>query len=95
MTMLEARKLLSQGCTRYLAHVVDKRVEEKLKIDEVPLVRYFSEVFLKDLSRLLFDREIKFEIDLVPKMEPISKVSYRMALVELKELHKPLHELLE
>ena len=35
---LEARKLLSQGCTGYLAFVVDKRMEKKLKIDDVPII---------------------------------------------------------
>ena len=71
-----------------MAHVVDKRMEEKLNIDNVPIVQDFPEVFPKDLPGVLPDREIEFEIDLVSGIEPISKVSYRMALVELKELHK-------
>ena len=93
MTMLEARKLLSQGCTRYLAHVVNKRVEEKLKIDDMPIVRDFLEEFPEDLPGLPPDREIEFEIDLVPGMKPMSKASYRTAPVELKGLHKQLYEL--
>ena len=67
--MLEARKLLSQGCTRYLAHVVDKRMKDKLKIDDVPIVHDFLEVFPEDLPSLPPDREIEFEIDLVPGMD--------------------------
>ena len=80
LTALEARKLLSQGCTGYLAHLVYKIMEEKLKINDVPLVRYFPE----DLPGLLSDREIKFKIDVVLEMEPISKALYMMALAELK-----------
>ena len=48
LTVLEARKLLSQRCIGYLAHVVDKRMEEKLMIDDVPIVQDFPEVFLDD-----------------------------------------------
>jgi len=40
-------------------------------------------------------REEEFCIDLAPKATPISKVPYRMALVELKELNTWLDELLE
>ena len=90
MTALEARKLLLQGCTGYLAHVVDKRMEEKLKIDDVPIVRDFLEVFPKDLISLSPDRKIEFEIDLVLGTESISNAPYRMASAELRELHKQL-----
>ena len=67
-----------------MAHVVDKRMEEKQKIDDVPIVRDFSKVFLEDLPSLTPDREIEFEIDLVPRIEPILNASYRMAPAELK-----------
>ena len=90
LTSLEVRKLLSQGCIGYLAHVIDKRIQEKLKIDDVPVAQDFQEVIPEDLPSLTPDREIEFEINLVPGMEPISKVSYRMALAKLKELHKQL-----
>ena len=93
MTTLEARKILSQGCTGYLAHVVDKRVEEKLKIDDVPIVRDFPEVFLEDLPSLLPYMEIEFEIDLVLGMKLISKTPYKIAPAELKGLHKKVQEL--
>ena len=82
LTALEARKLLSQGCKRYLAYVVDKRMEEKLKIDEVPIVQDFPEVFPEDLPSLPPNREIEFEINLVPGVEPISKAPYKMDTIE-------------
>ena len=36
-----------------MAYVVDKRMEKKLKIDDVPIVRDFSKVFPEDLVILL------------------------------------------
>ena len=41
------------------------------------------------------EREIDFVIDLVPGTSPISKIPYKMALVELKELKTQLQELLD
>ena len=69
LTALEARKVLLQGCMGYLAHVVAKRMEEKLKIDDMPIIRDFLEVCPEDLPGLPPDREIKFEINLVLGMD--------------------------
>ena len=78
-----------------MAHIVDKRMDKKLKIDDMPILRDFPEVFPKDLPGLLPNRKMEFEIDLVPEMKPIWKTPYRMAPTELKELHKQPQELLE
>ena len=74
--------------------MVDTR-KEALKLDDIPVVREFSDVFLKDLPGIPIDREIEFSIDLLPRTSPISKAPYRMALTELKELKEQLQELLE
>ena len=95
LSTLEARKLLAQGCTGFLANIVDKRKEVKTKIDQVPILGEFPEVFLEDLPGLPPDTEIEFEIELVPGTNSISKAPYRMAPAELQELHKQLQELLE
>ncbi|XP_074361346.1 uncharacterized protein LOC141701603 [Apium graveolens] len=44
LSILEARKLLRQGCEAYLAHVVDTE-KEAPNMDEIPIVREFSDVF--------------------------------------------------
>ncbi|KAL8125171.1 hypothetical protein AgCh_012737 [Apium graveolens] len=44
ISIMEARKLLRQGCEAYLAHVVD--TEKKApSLDEIPVVSEFSDVF--------------------------------------------------
>ena len=78
-----------------MAHIVDKRMDKKLKIDDMPILRDFPKVFPKDLPSLPPNRKMEFEIDLVPEMKPIWKMPYRMAPTELKELHKQPQELLE
>ena len=64
LSALEARKLIHSECEAYLAHVVDKRNENQVQLLGVPIVRDFTDVFLKDLPGLPPDREIKFKIEL-------------------------------
>nr|GEV65838.1 hypothetical protein [Tanacetum cinerariifolium] len=48
-----------------------------------------------DKIRIPPERKVEFGIELVPSTQSISKALYRMALIELKELKKQLHELLD
>ncbi|GKV42223.1 hypothetical protein SLEP1_g49655 [Rubroshorea leprosula] len=57
-----------------------------LRLEDIPVVCEFPDVFPKDLPGLPPNREIEFAIDLVPDTRPISKAPYRMAPAELKEL---------
>ncbi|KAL5554728.1 hypothetical protein UlMin_042129 [Ulmus minor] len=86
ISALKAKKMLSNGCVGYLAHVVDTTIDAILKPEDVHVVRNFLEVFPEDLPSLPLDREIEFKIELLPGTSPISKAPYRMAPAELKEL---------
>ncbi|XP_074327380.1 uncharacterized protein LOC141665299 [Apium graveolens] len=57
---------------------------ESPKIEDIPVVFEFIEVFPDELSGLLSDREIEFTIDLASGTEPVSKSLYRMTPVEMK-----------
>ncbi|KAA0059823.1 reverse transcriptase [Cucumis melo var. makuwa] len=64
ISILKAEKLLRKGCTTFLAHIVVVQ-REKLKPEDVPVVKEFLDVFLDDLSSLPPDREIEFTIELL------------------------------
>lgn len=49
ISALKARKMLSEKCTGFLAHVISK-VESRLSIKEIPVVREFPNVFESRLS---------------------------------------------
>ena len=87
--------MLDSGCVGYLASVVDTSLEQHSKPEDVPVVQEFLEVFPEDLPGLPPDREIEFIIELILGTAPISKVLYRMALSELKELKVQLQKLLD
>ena len=66
-----------------------------MRLEGVPVVRDFLDVFLEDLPGLPAKREIDFPFDLVPGTTPISLPPYRMAPAVLKELKAQLQELVD
>ncbi|XP_073049612.1 uncharacterized protein [Primulina eburnea] len=87
-------KAMKSGEIVYLA-IVNEVKGVELKIEDIPVVQEFSDVFLEELPGMVPDREIEFEINLVPGATPISKAPYRMAPAELNELKEQLQELLD
>ncbi|GJS46076.1 putative reverse transcriptase domain-containing protein [Tanacetum coccineum] len=67
--------------------------EEEPKLEDIAIVRNFSEVFLDDLSGLPPPREVEFRIDLIPGAIPVAKSPYRLAPTEMEELSNQLKEL--
>ena len=56
------------------------------RIEDIPVVREYADIFPDDLPSMPPDRDIKFVIELQPGTAPISKMSYRMPPKELVEL---------
>ena len=80
-----AQKYVQKGCEAYLAYVLDCKVTEK-KLETVPVVCEYPDVFPKELPGLPLVREVEFGIELMPSTKLISIDPYRMAPTELKEL---------
>ncbi|KAJ0481098.1 putative nucleotidyltransferase, Ribonuclease H [Helianthus annuus] len=94
ISCLKARKCLQKGCAAFLAHIVDKKAAEP-KIEDIPVVREYPEVFPEDLPGLPPQRQVEFRIDLVPGAAPVAKAPYRLAPSEMQELSTQLQELLD
>ena len=94
ITTIRAHKLLGWGCEGFLCNVVEIEASEP-SLQDIPVVREFSNVFLEEIPSVPRLREVKFYIDLVSGATPISKALYRMAPLELKELKTQLDQLLE
>ncbi|KAA3479736.1 Retrotransposon protein [Gossypium australe] len=91
-SLYDTNRYVRKGCDTYLAYVLDTKVSEK-KIELVPVVCEYPEVFSEELPGLPPVREVEFAIELVPETSPIYIASYRMAPKELKELKAQLQEL--
>ncbi|GJX97876.1 putative reverse transcriptase domain-containing protein [Tanacetum coccineum] len=57
------QKYIQKGCHVFLAQITEKKVEdksEKRRLEDVPIMRDFLEVFPKDFPRLLPTRQVEF-----------------------------------
>ncbi|XP_073307232.1 uncharacterized protein [Primulina huaijiensis] len=91
----QAWKAMKSGEDVHLAMVSEVQGEVELRTEDIPIVCEFPDVFPEELPGTVPDREVEFEINLVPGAAPISKAPYRMAPAELKELKEQLQELLD
>ncbi|GJV70634.1 reverse transcriptase domain-containing protein [Tanacetum coccineum] len=92
----KTQKYMQKGFPIFLAHVTAKEVEdksEKKRLEDVPIVQDFPEVFPEDLPGLPPTRQVEFQIDLVPGAAPVARAPYRLAPSEMKELSEQLKEL--
>ncbi|GJV57511.1 putative reverse transcriptase domain-containing protein [Tanacetum coccineum] len=89
---------MEKGFPIFLAHVTTKEVEdksEKKRLEDVPIVQDFPEVFPEDLPGHPLTRQVEFQFDLVPGAAPVAWAPYRLAPFEMKELLEQLIELSE
>nr|GEU47941.1 putative reverse transcriptase domain-containing protein [Tanacetum cinerariifolium] len=70
-----------------------KDKSEEKRIEDVPIIQDFLEVFPEDLLGLPPTRQVEFQIDLVPGAAPVAQAPYRLASSELQELSTQLQEL--
>nr|GFD41209.1 putative reverse transcriptase domain-containing protein [Tanacetum cinerariifolium] len=68
-------------------------VSKEKRVEDVPVIRDFLEVFPEDLPGLPPPSQVEFRIDLIPSATPVARAPYRLAPSELKELSEQLKEL--
>ncbi|GKB99818.1 putative reverse transcriptase domain-containing protein [Tanacetum coccineum] len=92
----KTQKYIKKGCPIFLTQVMKKETEDKSKekrLEDVPTIRDFPEVFLEDFPELPPTRQVEFQIDLVLGATPVARAPYRLSPSELQELSSQLQEL--
>ncbi|GJT98267.1 hypothetical protein Tco_1093785 [Tanacetum coccineum] len=95
ISSIRTQKYIDQGRQVFLIQIM-KEEETKIperRIEDVPVVRDFPEVFPKDLLGLPPTRQVEFHIELIPGAAPVARAPYRLAPAEMKELAEKLKEL--
>ncbi|GKG43878.1 hypothetical protein Tco_0482971, partial [Tanacetum coccineum] len=90
------QEYLSKGCDVFLAYITTKEAKDKSegkRLEDVSIVRDFPEVFLEDLPGIPPDRQVEFQIDLIPGAAPVARAPYWLAPSKMKELAEQLQEL--
>ncbi|GKA43699.1 putative reverse transcriptase domain-containing protein [Tanacetum coccineum] len=92
----KTHEYMLKGCPVFLANINTKETEDKSeekRLEDVPIIRDFPDVFPEDLSGLPLTRQVEFQIDLIPGAAPVARAPYRLAPSEMKELSEQLKEL--
>ncbi|GKD99793.1 putative reverse transcriptase domain-containing protein [Tanacetum coccineum] len=92
----KTHKYLLKGHHVFLASITAKETEDRSgekRLEDVPIVRDFSEVFPEELPGLRPTRQVEFQIDLMPGAAPVARAPYRLASSEMKELSEQRQEL--
>ena len=93
ISAIQSRRFLKKGCEASLALVLDSK-RGQVKLEDIPMVKEFPDVFPEELQGLPPKREVDLSIDILPGTALISRAPYRMAPTELQELKTRLQELL-
>ncbi|GJY59327.1 putative reverse transcriptase domain-containing protein [Tanacetum coccineum] len=94
----KTQKYIKKGCQIFLEQVTKKGIEDKSeekRLEDMPIVRDFPEVFPEDFPGLPPTRQVEFQINLVPGDAPVARAPYRLAPSELQELSTQLQELFD
>ncbi|GJZ52295.1 putative reverse transcriptase domain-containing protein [Tanacetum coccineum] len=82
----KAQEYLSKGCDVFLAHITTKEAKDKSegkRLEDVPIVKDFPEVFPEDLPGIPPTRQVEFQIDLVLGVAPVAWAPYWLAPSEM------------
>ncbi|GJT15543.1 putative reverse transcriptase domain-containing protein [Tanacetum coccineum] len=94
----KTQKYLLKGCQVFLAHITMKKVEDKSeekRLEDVPIIRDFPEVFSEDFPSIPPVRQVGFQIDLIPGAALAARAPYQLAPSEMKELSDQLQEIFD
>ncbi|GJZ71428.1 putative reverse transcriptase domain-containing protein [Tanacetum coccineum] len=92
------QKFIKRGCLIFLAQVTKKETKDKSgekRLEDMPTIRDFPEVFPEDLPGLPPTQQVEFQIDLVPGAAPMARAPYRLAPSELQGLIDDLFDQLQ
>ncbi|GJR40479.1 hypothetical protein Tco_1216163 [Tanacetum coccineum] len=65
--------------------LIDQKKSDEERLEDIPVVREFLEVFPEDLHGLPLVRQVEFQIDLISGTTPVARAPYRLAPSEMQE----------
>ncbi|GJT95158.1 putative reverse transcriptase domain-containing protein [Tanacetum coccineum] len=95
ISSIRTQRYIEKGCRVFLIQMTKKEEAEipEKRIEDVPVVRDFPEVFPEYLPGLPPTRQVEFHIELILGAAPVARAPYRLAPAEMKELAEQLKEL--
>jgi len=81
----QVAKEIEAGATCYMIVAHAEKMSTAEKINRVPVVDEYANVFSDEIPELPPSRDVDFSIDLIPGVGPVSMPPYKMAPAELKK----------
>nr|GEU91464.1 reverse transcriptase domain-containing protein [Tanacetum cinerariifolium] len=78
-----------------IIRVMEKKKSNEKRIEDIPVVREFPNVFPEDLPGLPPIRQVEFQTDPIPGAAPVAYAPYRLAPSKIQELSNQLQELID
>ena len=75
ISAMQVRRFLRKGCEAFLALVLDSK-RGQVNLEDIPVIKEFSDVFPKELSGLPPEREVDLSIEIVQETTPFSRAPY-------------------
>ncbi|GJT14422.1 putative reverse transcriptase domain-containing protein [Tanacetum coccineum] len=94
ISSIKTEGYISRGCQVFLIQVMEKKSDKK-RLEDIPVVKEFPEVFPEYLPGLPPIRQVEFQIDLILGATPVARAPYRLAPSEIHELSNQLQELVD
>ena len=87
---------VQKGCKVFSFYVMDDKDNyNKLKIEDIPILKEFKYIILEEVPGLPPKGDIDFTIDLIPGAIPTSKDPYQMNIIEHTKCKSQLQELID
>ena len=93
ISALQLKRVVRKGCKAYAVTITNEKnlnKTDKLKLEDIPVLREYADVFQEEIPGLPPKRELDFTIELVPGAVPSSKAPYQMNILELNDLKSQL-----
>ena len=93
ISALQLKRDIRKCCKAYAVTVTDEEnlnKIDKLKLEDIPVLREYADVFPEEILGLPPKRELYFTIEMVLGAVPSSKAPYWMSILELNELKSQL-----
>nr|GEX17870.1 putative reverse transcriptase domain-containing protein [Tanacetum cinerariifolium] len=91
VSYIKVKKYVDRGSYLFVTHVVEKEPIER-RLEDVPVICEFLDVFLEDLPGLSLPQQVEFKIELVPGAALVARAPYRF-IEGFSLIAKPLTKL--
>nr|GEW89167.1 putative reverse transcriptase domain-containing protein [Tanacetum cinerariifolium] len=91
ISCIKTKRYISKGCQVFIARVMEKKSNEK-RLENIPIVREFPDIFPEELPGLPPVRQVEFQIYLIPGAAPVARAPYRLTPSEMQELSNQLQD---